>query len=407
MNNAFMEFFNDEFICGSQKSGQDDDPSIKSAYKTLFKKILNCLPEGIWIYNAEGKVVMINHAAEWLEGIEAKEMLGKTHHEIYKKGIFDCMVAPEVFKSKKEVSLLSYTRRTKKRLLITGNPILDNNGDVYLVVNTLRDVTKLSRIQEKLKETQEVTRKIKDELTELNLLELKGKEIIAESDSMKQVLNVAIKFASIEVRTILITGETGVGKGILSKFIHINSNRKGETFVQINCAALPENLLEAELFGYEPGAFTGASKDGKIGLLELADKGTLFLDEIGELPFSIQAKLLKFLEDHEIMRLGGVRRKKVDCIIIAATNRELKEMIKRKKFRRDLYYRLEAFTIHIPPLRKRPEDIFELAKYYLEKYNKRYNKKAKISSKTMLKLTANDLPGNSRQLKNIFNMAVA
>jgi len=381
--------------------------SLDNSMVKLFLNILNVLPEGIWIYDADGKVLMVNHAAELLEGLKAEEMVGKTYREIYEEGIFDRMTAPEVFKSKKEVSLLSYTRRTKKQLLITGIPIFDEKGDIQLVVNSIRDVTELTKIQEKLKETQEVTRKIQDELTELNLLELKNQEIIAESDSMKQVLTVAVKLASIDVAIILVLGESGVGKGLISKFIHNNSKRNKNPFIQLNCAAFPENLLEAELFGYEPGAFTGASKDGKIGLLELADQGTLFLDEIGDLPLSLQAKLLNFLEDFEVRRLGGVNTKKVNCTIIAATNHNLKEMMKKKKFRRDLYYRLEVFTIQIPPLRDRSEDIYKLVSYFLKKFNKTYEKNCRISNEIMMKLSGTYLSGNVRQLRNVLNMAVA
>jgi len=399
--------YNPSTFPDSSCSAKGGGNSCCQLVEKAFFEILNVLPEGIWIYDATGKLVMINHAAELLEGIKAKEVIGKTYNEIKEKGLFDSMTAPNVFHTKKEVVLLSYTNRTQKQILITGLPILNEKGDIKLVVNALRDVTELTKIQEKLKETQEITRKIKDELTELSLLELKGQEIIAESASMKQVLNVAFKLAAIEAAIILVLGESGVGKGLISKFIHNNSKRKKEPFVQINCAAFPEHLLEAELFGYEPGAFTGASRGGKMGLLELADKGTLFLDEIGDLPLSLQAKLLKFLEDYEVRRLGGVKGKKVDCTIIAATNHNLKEMMKKKKFRRDLFYRLEIFTVQIPPLRERPEDVFELVGCFLKKYNKKYGKKSNISSKTMVKLNNADLSGNVRQLKNILNMAVA
>ena len=151
-------------------------------------------------------------------------------------------------------------------------------------------------------------------------------------------------------------GESGTGKGLLAKFMHKNSNRRQKAFVQINCAALPENLLEAELFGYERGAFTGAREQGKIGLFELAHGGTLFLDEIGDLPFSVQAKLLKYLDDQEIMRLGSLKPRKIDCSVIAATNHDLEELTRRQQFRQDLFYRLNTFTIRIPPLRERPEE---------------------------------------------------
>lgn len=380
---------------------------LSRSIEELFETILNFLPEGIWIYDGDGKVLMVNKAAEQLEGLKFKDIVGKTYDEVFKIGLFDRMIAPEIFKSKKEVSILSYSHRSKKQLLITGTPIFDKNGDIALVINILRDMTELTRLQKQLKESQEVTRGIKEELNALNLMELKNQQIIAQSDAMKRVLNIAIKLTAIDAGVILVLGESGTGKGLISKFIHKSGQRKKNPFIQINCAALPENLLEAELFGYQAGAFTGASRSGKVGRIELADKGTLFLDEIGELPLSLQAKLLKFLEDQEVIRLGGVQHKKVDCTIIAATNCDLKSLVKQKRFRQDLYYRLEAFTINIPPLRERPEDIFELVTYFSNKYQKRYDKHVRISSKGMIKLCNSPWPGNVRQLKNAVNMAVA
>ncbi len=153
----------------------------------------------------------------------------------------------------------------------------------------------------------------------------------------------------------------------LAKFIHKNSKQSHKPLIQINCAAIPENLLEAELFGYEKGAFTGADERGKAGLFELAHEGTLFLDEIGDMPMAIQAKLLKYLDDHEVLRLGSVKPKKIDCTVIAATNQNLADLVEEKKFREDLFFRLNTFPIEIPALRERPEDIFELTHFFLKK----------------------------------------
>ncbi|MEJ2731939.1 MAG: sigma 54-interacting transcriptional regulator, partial [Deltaproteobacteria bacterium] len=186
-----------------------------------------------------------------------------------------------------------------------------------------------------------------------------------------------------EASNILILGETGTGKGLLAKLIHQFSHRKKKPFIQINCAALPETLLEAELFGYEKGAFTGAREHGKIGLFELAHEGTLFLDEIGDLPLAVQAKLLKYLDDHEIMRLGVIKPKPVDCTIIAATNRNLEASSRQRKFRQDLFFRLNTFVIQTPPLRERPDDIFELVNHLLAKYNRHYVLRRRISPGAM------------------------
>lgn len=223
---------------------------------------------------------------------------------------------------------------------------------------------------------------------------------------MKQVLTILLKLSKMDASNILITGESGTEKGLLSKFIHSNGKRKDRPFISINCAALPEMLLEAELFGYEKGAFTGASDTGRAGLFELANKGTIFLDEIGDLPFSVQAKLLKCLDEGEIRRLGGTKSIKVNCIVIAATNHNLEKLVQEKKFRQDLYFRLNIFPIHIPPLRKRKEDILKTSTFYLKKYNQTYDQKKRFSEECIEELQTYDFPGNVRELKNIIKNAV-
>jgi TyrR family helix-turn-helix protein len=297
-------------------------------------------------------------------------------------------------------------KRTGKILLVTGTPVFDEAGVISMVVVNERDMTQLNAIREELEESRMVTEKYQEELAELSLLELKNQEIIAGSAKMRQVLRVGLKLAHLEASNIFILGESGTGKGLLAKFIHKNSKRQHNPFVQINCAALPENLLEAELFGYERGAFTGAREQGKIGLFELAHGGTLFLDEIGDLPFSVQAKLLKYLDDQEIMRLGSLKPRKIDCTIIAATNRDLEELTRGNQFRQDLFYRLNTFTILIPPLRERPEDVFELVNYLLRKYNRTYRLKRRISPEALKALQSYPFPGNVRELMNILKTAV-
>jgi len=264
----------------------------------------------------------------------------------------------------------------------------------------------LNNMRKELEQTRKESDRIREELTAINLLELSHSNIVAESDAMKQTLKLALKLSRIDASNILITGESGTGKGLLAKFIHKNSPRSKYPFIQINCAALPENLLEAELFGYEPGAFSGASEKGKAGLFELASRGTIFLDEIGELPFHIQAKLLKYLDDHEVIPLGGTVAKTIKCSVIAATNRDLEAGVIQKSFRLDLLYRLNTFTLNIPPLRKRPEDILELVKHFLDKYNKKYRRRGKISSEALERILSYHFPGNVRELINIVKKAV-
>ena len=291
-------------------------------------------------------------------------------------------------------------------MLATGTPAFDENGEISLVVVNERDMTRLNELLEQLNETRRVSNTYKEALTDLQMVELKRGEIVAESRAMKQVLKTALKLSHMEVSNILIQGDSGTGKGLLAKFIHQQSQRAGKPFIQINCAALPENLLEAELFGYEKGAFTGAHQKGKAGLFELAQGGTLMLDEIGDLPFAMQAKLLKCLEDLEIMHLGGLKPIKIDCIVIAATNQDLEALVAADKFRKDLYYRLNTFNFRIPSLKERPEDIFELANTFLAKYNRTFKQDKRLSYRAIEILESHDFPGNVRELKNLIKKAV-
>ncbi len=223
--------------------------------------------------------------------------------------------------------------------------------------------------------------------------------MITKSKEMEQINNLALRVAKVD-STILIEGESGVGKGVLSSFIHENSNRKDEGFVKIDCSSLPPTLIESELFGYEKGAFTGARSSGKMGLIELSNKGTLFLDEIGDLPIELQVKLLQVIQDKKFQRVGGTEYINVDTRIITATNRDLHKMVKEGTFRDDLYYRLNVIPIKIPPLRERKVDIVPLIKLFLKRLNEKYNSNKRFSSGAMKKLLDYDWPGNIRELEN-------
>ncbi len=227
--------------------------------------------------------------------------------------------------------------------------------------------------------------------------------IVYASRQMEELLFKASLYAKSEA-PVLILGESGVGKELLARYIHRESGRKGK-FVSVNCAAIPENLFESELFGYVKGAFTGALSD-KPGLFEEADGGTLFLDEIGELPLSLQAKLLRVLQEGEVRRLGSNRTKKVDVKLVAATNRDLKELVSQGKFREDLYYRLNVLTLKIPPLRERPEDITALTGYFLKKFSSKYGKKVEMTPEALEILLSHSFPGNVRELENLIHRLV-
>ncbi len=356
--------------------------------------------------DGDGVVLKVNPAGEKLIGIRAQDVIGKNIAHLAEKDVIDQALTPHVLKARHPVTKLLYVLKTEKYIMSSGIPVFDEDGNIILVVVTEYDMTTLNSLQVQLEELRDVADKYKDELAHIKLMDFKKHGIISESQEMKQVLNVSLKLARLGVSNILLLGESGTGKGLIAQFIHNNSNRVKNPFIQINCAALPESLLEAELFGFEKGAFTGAGIKGKIGLLELAQNGTILLDEIGELPLAVQAKLLKCLDEHEIMHLGGLKPIKINCTIIAATNRDLKSRVKVQEFREDLYHRLNAFNIQMPPLRHRPEDIVELASYYLNKYNQEFGMTKRLSLNAINRLQQYSFPGNVRELKNILKHAV-
>jgi PAS domain S-box-containing protein/TyrR family helix-turn-helix protein len=371
-----------------------------------FDSLLQYSTHGIWIMDGDGVVLRVNPAGEKLIGIKSQDVIGKNIAHLAEKGVIDQALTPHVLKARHPVTKLLYVLKTEKYIMSSGVPVFDENGNIILVVVSEYDMTTLNSLQIQLEELRDVAEKYRDELAHLKLMDFKKHGIISESQEMKQVLNVSLKLARLDVSNILLLGESGTGKGMMAQFIHKSSQRAHNSFIQINCAALPESLLEAELFGFEKGAFTGAGTKGKIGLFELAQNGTILLDEIGDLPLAVQAKLLKCLDEHEIMHLGGLKPIKIDCTIIAATNRDLKARVKAKKFREDLYHRLNAFNIQMPPLRRRPEDIVELANYYLSKYNQEYGMSKRLSLGAINKLQQYSFPGNVRELKNILKHAV-
>jgi PAS domain S-box-containing protein len=396
------------FSFQSVKAFELPDSKIES-YKLLneeIEAIFRSSSYGYWLCDGEGTVLKMNKAAEMHTGIEAREIIGKKAWYLVEKGFVDHSVTGEVVKSKRRVRTTQHLIKKNKHLMVTATPLFDPGGKLsWIVVNT-RDITKLTAIRQELNQSRLIAKKAQDELSELSMQELHKQKIIAESENMKQVIRAALKLSAMDTSEILLLGESGVGKGLLAEFIHKNSSRKGKPFVHINCMALPESLLEAELFGYKKGAFTGALDQGKIGIIELAQGGTLFLDEIGDIPFSIQGKLLTYLDNHTIRPLGGLEVKTINCVIIAATNRNLENMVKQKRFRHDLFYRLNTFTLKTPPLRERADDVFELANFYLKKYNDEYGLKRKFSSRVLKKLQSYSFPGNVRELKGLFKKAV-
>jgi len=373
-------------------------------------KILNAIfrvsTDGISICDSRGNIVACNEAFSKMSGLKLQDIVGKNGKDLLKNKIIDKSVVLEVIATKRQINTMISIKPTKKQILSTGTPVFDEDGNIEMIIVNERDMTQLNSLKEKLDKTRLVKEKYKDKLAGIGMLGLKDQEIIAASHKIRQVLKIGYKFAKLGVSNILLLGESGTGKNLLSKFIYNNSVRRKKPFIEINCAAIPESLLEAELFGYEKGAFTGAGARGKVWLFELAHEGTLFLDEIGDLALSVQAKLLKYLDNQEIFHIGGIKPIKVDCIIIAATNRDLKKLVNQGDFREDLFYRLNSVSLRIPPMRERREDIFKLAYHFLNIYNKNYGFKKRFSPQAIEQLLSYRLHGNVRELKNIINSAV-
>jgi len=300
--------------------------------------------------------------------------------------------------------MLQHTR-TGKKILVTSNPIFNEKGEITFVVSNDRDITELDHLRSQLHETQDLMKHYSAKLAELEITSEDPHSFVFHSKEMRQIYEMAVRVAKVD-STVLLLGESGVGKSILAHLIHQQSERVKGPFIRVDCVGIPDSLIESELFGYVKGAFTGARPEGKTGLFELANTGTLFLDEIGEIPLNIQSKLLRFLEKHEVNRVGGTEVREIDIRIIAATNMNIEEMVLTKRFRADLYYRLNVVPIVIPPLRARRDDILSLLFFYLEKFNQRYQKEKTFSPAVIDILCDFDFPGNVRELSNLIERMV-
>ncbi|NWG01879.1 MAG: sigma 54-interacting transcriptional regulator [Syntrophaceae bacterium] len=377
----------------------------------LFKNMKNWLDtiidsshDGLWICDHEGNVIRINKASEKINQVKAEEVVGKNMRELIDEGFFDKSVTLEVLRRKTAVTMIQKIKSDKK-ILVTGNPIFNEKGEIAFVVTNDRDISELDHLRSQLQEAQALAKGYISKLSELEMKGVDLSDIIFRSEEMEKTVEMALRVAQVS-STVFLLGESGVGKGMIAKLIHKHSDRNSGPFIRVDCAGIPESLMESELFGYEKGAFTGAKPEGKLGFFELANKGTLFLDEVGEIPLHSQSKLLRFLEDHEIIRVGGTEAKEIDVRIIAASNRDIEEMVKTKLFRRDLYYRLHVVPIFISPLRERREDIIPLIFYFLDKYNKAYHKKKTFSPDAIDLLSTYDFPGNVRELANLVERLV-
>ncbi|WP_336992106.1 sigma-54 interaction domain-containing protein [Bacillus toyonensis] len=354
----------------------------------------------IFVTDEQGIVVRVNSTCERHYQLAAEELVGKHVKELQKDGIFYPSATLEVIEKKRPIELVQ-TTKSGEYLHVRTRPVFDDEGNLRRVISYSRDLTELYQLRQKVEEMDNQLKTYKKELRET--YEHEG--LIFKSIAMQKIIE-TIKKVSVVDSTVLVLGETGVGKSRLVRHLHEVSHRKNESFHEINCAALPTNLIESELFGYSGGSFTGANREGKKGLLESAHKGTLFLDEIGEMPLEIQAKLLQVLQEKTFRPIGGRELKKVDVRIVAATNRDLSEMVKRGTFRKDLYYRLNVIPISIPPLRERTEDILPLVYHYLQHFNKKYGRDVKLAPSTLQMFVGYPWEGNNREIENVIERIV-
>lgn len=327
--------------------------------------------DGIYITDGQANTIKVNRSYLTISGLRESEVLGHNMRDLVKNKTISASGSLMALEQKKPVTI-QQDFKTGKRALITSSPIFGADGEVLLVITNVRDITELYRLKEQTTKLEHEERKLRQELQHMKSGLGIPEGIIAKDPKTANVLSLLNKVAPMDT-TVILLGETGVGKEVFAKYLCQNSQRKEKPYITVNCGSIPANLVESELFGYEGGAFTGADKNGKMGLFELANHGTIFLDEIGELPLDMQVKLLRVLQEQEIERVGGRKPVKVDVRVLAATNRNLEEMVEQKLFRQDLYYRLMIFPVHIPPLRERPGDILPLAKLFLERLNKKYD----------------------------------
>jgi|Deesub1362A_J573_1020465.scaffolds.fasta_scaffold03677_4 PAS domain S-box-containing protein len=347
------------------------------------------------------RVLEVNASFGRITGVAPSLLIGQRLEELDVKRHVCLAVVQEVIRlTCHHRRSLTVRRRLKSghEIFVTGSPVFDRHGQVVRVVLNVRDITELTGLEEQIKKLSVAC------VEETGRPELPG-GIVAESPVMHRLLDLVMRVSQVD-STVLLTGESGVGKDVFARLIHRLSPRASRPFVSVNCGAIPENLLESEFFGYERGAFTSAARTGKPGLFEQAQGGTLFLDEVGELPLNLQVKLLEVIQEQRCRRLGGVKTIDLDIRLVAATNRDLRQMVEEGRFRQDLFYRLYVVPIEIPPLRERPEDILPLALMFLKQFNQKYGVSRTLGHELMGILESYSWPGNVRELQNVIERMV-
>lgn len=372
---------------------------IKNLNKDL-NAILSTIYDEILVVNRNGELIRYSDSfISEFWGVQLKDLIGKSLLDLEDKGLFSPSVTRLVLEQKKKVSIVQETKGGKK-ILAVGNPVFDEDGKIERIIIASRDITETTKLKTELREIKKISDQYKQELDTFKNKDQFFKKMIYCSPKMEQIMEQVQKISNFS-STVLINGESGVGKEVIAQAIHQLGNRSNQPFLKLNCGAIPENLLESELFGYIKGSFTGADKNGKEGYFQKADQGILFLDEIGEMPLSLQVKLLRVLQEQEVIPIGSTTPIKINVQIVAATNKKLEKMVEQGTFREDLFYRLNVIPIYVPPLRERPEDIPLLAFHFLQQLNERYKKNYHLSPDALNLLEVYPWPGNIRELQNM------
>lgn len=368
------------------------------------KLILDHSFDEIFVIDPSETTIYVNDTCRRHYGAEPKEIIGKPVQFLEEQGYCRPVLSSVFLKKKQRITLEQYTV-FGKTLTVTSTPVFNENGDLRFLVLNSRDITDITALRNDLEISKRMVEQYRSDCDELKKTELEFAGIIAESPNMLNCLALARRMGSVDAN-ILLLGESGVGKNVIANYIHKVSTRRKGLLMHINCASIPENLLESELFGYRKGAFSGASGSGKKGLVELAHKGTLFLDEIGELPLGLQAKILQLVQERSFIPIGGTEKVYVDIRIIAATNVDLEKAVEEGNFRKDLYYRLNVVEIDIPPLRQRLEDIPHLVDYFLNEMNTKYKSYNTVTEEVMEIFKNYNWPGNVRELQHTLEQLV-